>query len=463
MRNAASSSVAVLAFVAAFLALSPALDRVPRLAAQSPSPSAKKLSRIDRLEAWIQAVNQHDPGAVDDEVDEINLWTASDLLTMWVDVASVASLVRDPGARLFFIPADKQLRWTQQGWMPMPLKPVQVFYSVNELKRLQGLAASLGGPADGRENILLKRGAMLHADIAMLAPADARPERGFSPGPQSYRLHMNDGRPTGLHREVDHFDMGRRLLDGISIRDARGARRGPAVDEAVRVWYVATCAHMLSVGDLDPQHFARALELFPKDADVLFTNAVLHETLAGSRRQAAFRAADVPAGIMFPITSSGNELRQAERLYRRALESDPDYAEARLRLGRVLGQRGQHQDAVAELQKAAAAVQEPLLQYYAALFLAGELEAIDKNDDATRWYERAASLFPGAQSPRLAISRLAPESQRAVAREALLTLAERPGEGDAREDPWWLYDVSGGRDADGVLGKLHDMLGSDRR
>ena len=437
-------------------------DRVAGVAAQSLAPETK-LTRIDRLEIWIRFVKQHEPGAVDDAVQEVNTWSAGDLQRLWIDLSSVVSLVRDPKVRLFVVPQDRELRWNQQQeWEPAPpRKPIPVLYTVGELKRLQAIGSTFGGPAEGRENVMLRRGAMLHADVAMLASADARPARGFV-GAKRYRLNMNDGRPTGLDTEVDHWDLGRRLLARIRVRDAR-AVQGPGSDDAVRMWYLATFMHLISVGDLDPPHFAYGLDLFPKDPEVLFMNAVLHETMAGARRQAAMRAANVPVGVTFAMRSPGGELAEAERLYRRALDSAPDFAEARLRYGRVLGERGRHQEAVVELQKAVADAQGPLLQYYAALFLGGELEAAEKNDEASHAYERAATLFPSAQSPRLGISRVAIGSKRATAREALLALTAQPPEGDARDDPWWSYDVSGGRAADIVLEKLHDMIRSGGR
>jgi tetratricopeptide (TPR) repeat protein len=422
----------------------------------------KPLSRLDRLDLWIDAVNRHEFGSPDPAVETVNAWSGSDLRTLWIDINSIVTLVRDRKMRQFFMPVDRELRWTQQGWVTAQNRMVQVFYTGRELTHLLEIANSFGEPTSGRENLLLKRGAALHADVAMLASTTSRPAGRATSGTQRYRLNMNDGQATGLDVEVDHWNMGRRLLDLISVRDGEN-RLGPKADEAVRFWYVASCAYLISVGDLDPAHFAKGLDLFPKDADVLFMNGVLHETIAGARRQSALQKASHPAGITFAYRSRGGELSDAEDAFRRALETAPQFAEARMHYGRVLGQRGQHKNALAELQKAAAAVEGPWMQYYAALFLAGELEAVGNNDEAIRAYERAAALFPGAQSPRLALSRLASGANRAPAREAFLTLAAEPVAAGAREDPWWVYDLSGGRAADLVFSKLHEMLRSGGR
>jgi tetratricopeptide (TPR) repeat protein len=403
---------------------------------------------------------------VDEAALEINQWSAADLRNAWIDVVSLASLVREPTVSVFFPPGEPELRLTTTGWVTVTSsssRPPPISYSGRDLERLRRLAVPLGSPTDGRENGLLKRGAMLHADIAMRAPADARFAVKSSTGAKRYRLNMDDGRPTGIETEANHWDMGRRLLERVRHRDPRrGAARGPGMDETVRLWYIATCAYLISVGDLDPPHFVRAVELFPKNPDVLFLRAALHETMASARRQSAMRKADVPAGVTFAMGSRSDELSLAERFYKRALEGAPDFEEARIRYARVLGERGRHEEALRELQKAAG-VRGQLLQYYAALFRGGELEALGKDADAVRAYERAAELSPTAQSPRLALSRLAVGRDRGTAREALLMLAEQQPDGEARDDAWWVYDIAAGRGADVALEALHTAIESDAR
>jgi len=463
VRNARNVSIAIAALAVA----TAAFDAGVQLHAQNTPSAPEKLSRLDRLEKWVAAVNTHEAGTADEAALEINQWSTADLRSVWMDVVSLTSLVREPTVSVFFPPPEPELRLTTTGWVTVTpsssSRSTAISYSGRDVARLRALAAPLGSPYDGRENALLKRGAMLHADIAMLAPADTRFAVKPGAGSKRYKLHIDDGRPTGIDTEANHWDMGRRLLERVRYRDRRGgAARGPAVDDTVRLWYIATCAHLISVGDLDPAHFVRATELFPKSPDVLFLRAVLHETMASSRRQSAMRKADVPAGVTFAMGSRGDELLLAERFYERALEIAPGFEEARIRYARVLGQRLHHEEAVRELEKVAG-VQGRLLQYYSALFLGGELEALGKDDDAVRAYERAAGLSPTAQSPRLALSRLAAGRDRRSAREALLTLAEQEPQGDARDDEWWVYDISAGRAADVALDALHKAIESEGR
>jgi tetratricopeptide (TPR) repeat protein len=234
------------------------------------------------------------------------------------------------------------------------------------------------------------------------------------------------------------------------------------MDETVRLWYAGTCAYQLRVGDRDPPHFVRAIEVFPNDPDLLFLRGALHEVMASTRRQSALRNANVPLGVTLGTGLRSEELSQAERFFKRALERLPELHEARIRYARVLGERGRHDEAVRELQKVAGAPGQ-LLQYYAALFLAGELEALARVDEAVRAYERAAELYPTAQSPRLGLSRLATGRDRVAAREAFLRLAVQEPTGDARDDPWWAYGIAGGRGADIILNALHKSIESGGR
>src|SRR5262249_19885711 len=145
-----------------------------------------------------------------------------------------------------------------------------------------------------------------------------------------------------------------------------------ARDEFVRRWYRASAAYLAALGQLMPMHFTRGFRLFPDDADLLFFAGCLHESLAEPRIQEAMQSAAIPSDVRFDVSSRRAELREAESLFRKALKAKPEYVEARIHLGRVLGIRGEHAEAETLLRKAAADAKEPLLQYYAELFLGAE-------------------------------------------------------------------------------------------
>jgi tetratricopeptide (TPR) repeat protein len=155
-------------------------------------------------------------------------------------------------------------------------------------------------------------------------------------------------------------------------------------------------------------------------------------------------------GLFSGYGDEGEELRRAERFYRESLERDPDRAEARIRLGRVLNRRGRHQDAIVELRRATMATKNRLLLYYGNLFLGDAADALGLAEEARRAYERAGELFDRAQSPRLAISSMAARAgDRSGALAAIETVlgGEQP---ELADDPWWSYYTSQTRDLDGV-------------
>lgn len=142
---------------------------------------------------------------------------------------------------------------------------------------------------------------------------------------------------------------------------------------------------------------------------------------------------------------------------------DPRLVEARVRLGRVLTLLDRPGDARRELDTALSATRDPLLRYYAELFNGRAAEAVGDWPRARRSYDEAVSLYPRAQSPRLALSQIAHMSAVGFtsARDGLLALAV---DGDERDDPWWTYHTGAGRDHDALFDRLLAMLlAGDRR
>jgi hypothetical protein len=70
-------------------------------------------------------------------------------------------------------------------------------------------------------------------------------------------------------------------------------------------------------------------------------------------------------------------------------------------------------------------------------------------------YRAAERLFPGAQSPQLAIGRLAGElGDRATAAAAIERVLAADSDSDRHFDPWWMYHRASGRDAEPIYEKL---------
>ncbi len=334
----------------------------------------------DRFEQWLTAIEAHEPGGFGKNTLDLSTWSGTDL------EAAVAEAVRH--------------------------------------------ARALAKKDPEQANRMLLRGAALHGDIARLIPQESIRR---SPSQQAVYT-IKDGRWQGVRFLTMHWQLARTLLDGVFPT--------PAVDPGVLAWYRESSRDLLKARSLSEAipHLTRALQLCPKDSPLLFYRGVLHERLSSPLIQAGSdslvednRGASVPSAPRM-------ELGRAERLFRDALVEQPDHLEARLRHGRVLGDLGQHDQAISELRHAVADGADGRLLYYAHLFLAKNYEALGAYADARRELERAATLYPRAQTPTLALSRIwLRTGNRADAQRELLRLASLPEDEREREDPWWDY------------------------
>ena len=435
--------------------------------------------RIELLEQWIKAVARHVPGEEDATLVEIAGWPNANLKQLYLDANALLQTMRriggDGGATLTVRPAEQKAS-------------IQVRYSKEQFHRLQALACASGGllfengclqikagdeldpdlrqiavlsrasNMRGDDNYIMRRGAILHSDVAILAPQSMKADGAVMPsgaGVERFRMEISDGRQTDLSQSAVHWEIARMLLDFVV--PSGGDRPAPGRDDMVRQWYRATASWMQLKEDHDKVHLERARKLFPSDPDILFLSACQRETYAGPPIQTAVKSAVLPTGVVIDVGSDRTELREAEALFRRALEIKPDYPEARLRYGRVMGLLGKHAEAAAELRRAVADITDRQMLYYTGLFLGAEEEALGNRDAARVAYEQAAELFPLAQSPLLALSQLARRyGDRGGALRAIDRLFALPeADLDAHTEPWWWYYVAQARDADDLLEAMH--------
>jgi hypothetical protein len=57
--------------------------------------------RLDHLEGWIVALGRHRLGQSDDDSRDISRWTLTDLQGLWIDLSSLAQIMRNPRAGTF--------------------------------------------------------------------------------------------------------------------------------------------------------------------------------------------------------------------------------------------------------------------------------------------------------------------------------------------------------------------------
>jgi len=169
--------------------------------------------RIDRVAEWLRAVHEHEPGASDAAAVHVGSWSPTEVRQLWVDTIVLTQLMRYPRRLTFNIRSEGQRN----------AQPIR--YSPDQLRRMQLLACVATGsfPTDrgcvalkgtrdldpallrlsqrvaadrlhDEDNFILRRGALLHADVAMFIPPAVEPIKSVAPlGPQRVRMQTTDG------------------------------------------------------------------------------------------------------------------------------------------------------------------------------------------------------------------------------------------------------------------------------
>jgi hypothetical protein len=380
------------------------------------------------LERWLSSVEQHRPGELDSALLEATHWTRADLRRLWIDVQVLLRVVAQPRDTRFRV-------------LPLVSPPAKTPVTIHP----QGAARTALDALAARVRTrtvpdVLKRAALVHTDVATLAADLVSTDGEAVPMTASVMMLVGDGRPEGAESVSLHWDLGRLLVEHLHAAEPEGMW--------ARDWYRATIGLGQRVESFDSNHLRRALRVIPNDASLLFLKGCQHEGLSAPLFQEFARPFRGTA--MRPeIQSEGEELDVAAGAFRQALRLDPAMTEARVRLGRVLGRQGRHQDAVEELRRALAEPAETLVHYYAALFAGIEFEALGDLPAAVASYERATALAPEAPLPRLALARLAQLQGDRTAHVAQLNRALAPT--DRPQDPWWFYRGAQARHAEAWL------------
>jgi len=391
-------------------------------------------ARLLRLERWVKASLNHQPGERDDPATEVSLWSNTELKVLRTDVQVLLLVLHRPDLRVNARPSSDRTIPPYTAW---------------QVRRLGELATEYRRRNEN-DNIIV-RGAVLHGDVAMadpppvLAPGEGVGDTGH------IKVLIGDGESIGLNSEPIHWEMARALFDLV--------KGTPAAAEVARRWYIATSMRMQQLKQHDTLHLRHGREMFPDDIDLQFLAGCQLETYASPEIQAAASTAVVPSGFHVDVPSESAALRNAEGFFRRVLVLNPQHQEARLHLGHVLLARGKQREAADELRSLAFGEDERDRQYFTALFLGAAEEGTGRFDEAHEAYARAAALVSGAQSPYVALSALATRrGDRAGALKEIQHVFDLPVS-DVPADPWWSYNVDHTRDLDARFEALIASIG----
>ena len=430
--------------------------------AQSPDVDEATLALLQR---WDEAVRGHEVGKLDEAVER----------TMALTLADRRAL--SPAIRVFLAALTGRGR------------------AVSVTTDPERRALALGHAARQSPGVLpyLRRAVILHTDVAistdtdpltiMDLPLGELPGLATSPLLATRRMTVSkDGEIVG-HIESDwNWPFARSLIDVI--------RNLAPSDPFPGDWFHATAAFMYARGLYAEVsgHLAFATRLMPDDARVLYDRACLAEIQGLPMNQVLLRDVDpmllrarrrdgvrIPSAVTaaakagmsasartamsldIPFKDDANA--EAERLFRRALKSDPALHEARVRLARLLVERKRYPEALTEARTVLAGAASPAVMFYGYLFAGRAEQALGHLDAAALSFAEAVKLFPTAQSALLAQSQVA--LLRADANGALQPIQQLPPDPpeNLREvDPWWAYRLAAGREWDEIYDRLKAVV-----
>jgi tetratricopeptide (TPR) repeat protein len=371
--------------------------------------------RLEKIKEWRYSACSHRPGEADASAITIGNWPEDDL-----------DLVVDYVVKLSAQSRDTVKRFLEKQTNRNALSLTEQEAKTGDLSRL------------------LMQGTLLHTDIALqnLATGKAKNTK------RKMGIYL-DGNVTILSPPPDHWEYACRLqVIGARLQSKDTAKQ----------WYVATIALLQSkrLVFYAGRNIQKALDQFPEDEQILFLAGALHETWASPLMQNS----QMPLKATNNFGTSEKELKTARQFFEKAVAFNPKFVEARLHLGRVLGLLGKHQESVSELKTALAAIKDDQLLYYTLLSLGRELKMTGHFDEAANSFEQAAIIYPKAQSPLLALSRLAySHNDFEKAQEYMQRIFALKYDNSTGNDPWWSYSISHVRDASSKIDALYKKYG----
>jgi tetratricopeptide (TPR) repeat protein len=224
------------------------------------------------------------------------------------------------------------------------------------------------------------------------------------------------------------------VLPPADIRRGLSAERLNDIAMLSATWHRVAATAFLSVNDgMRARLFAdRAARMTPKSAAVLTVLGMIDEVEAGLSNPDDWDA-------IIQQNRAGRErarlLVRAEESFKAAMNADPDYALAPIRMGRVEFLRGDFRKAQTYLERGSALAREPRHQYLASMFTGALQQEQNNLADARTSFERALAIAPQSQNAVVALSYVEMMSGRAGrAQQIARGFTSAP-----LDEAWWAY------------------------
>ena len=256
-------------------------------------------------------------------------------------------------------------------------------------------------------------------------------------------LHLEFGVAASiLSSTAQHFELGTRMFGALGNRFRKAGLQPPReFAELAATWYTVAGSVFLALNDVyRARPYLRAALRF----DRRFAPA---QTLLGGADELELVASFPDYASMRPRPDVRRRQLAIVAMYQQAIEFDPKYAPAHLRLARMHMMLGDLTLARSAIENAVALAKEPAHKYLAALQLGAIVQRQGDLAAARSAYERALEVVPISQTATVALGHLdilegRPDRAQARAR-AFLAKPE--------EDTFWFEFKNGGFYREGLV------------
>jgi len=237
---------------------------------------------------------------------------------------------------------------------------------------------------------------------------------------------------------ADYFEQGSRLVTAIlpppAIRKGLSALRLEEMTLISSTWHRVAASTFLSINDVARARplILRARRIVPQSAAMLTVLGTANEIDAGVNNPDDW---DSLSGKTHAGFERARMLLDAEESYKLALESDPLYPLARIRLGRVQFLQNNPKAARESLERGAALASEPRHQFLAAMFMGAIQESQNDLTGARQSYERALRIVPQSQHAVAALTFVEVMAGRTTRAEEIA----RAYTSAKLDEAWWLH------------------------